>query len=399
MPITALYFHRISLVTLLANVTVVPILGLTVIPCGLLSVLSLPWSPLTAEIFLRLGSWCLTAMLEVVRFWAQLPFSSLWVPEPSAFEVLLFYVLILSLVFFRRWSWMKWALCFAVVSIMVDVAYWTYRNGFSNDLRVTFLDVGQGNAAFIEFPRGKTMLIDGGGFPGSNFDVGKMVVAPYLWRSKIRRVDYLVLTHPQADHMNGLRFIAGAFSPAEFWFDGRRGQNRNLQELLGILEAGKTQILGPSNLVGGRNINAARIEFLHPIEGTGLWRNFVRNAGPNDYSLVLKISYAGKSFLFPGDLGKTGESFLVAEKDPRLRSDILLAPHHGSRNSSSRQFLQMVQPQYCVISAGYGNFFGFPHPETLQRLQKTGCRVLRIDLQGAVHFEIDPDSFDVQTYL
>jgi len=115
--------------------------------------------------------------------------------------------------------------------------------------------------------------------------------------------------------------------------------------------------------------------------------------------LVLKISFHGKSFLFPGDLESEGEAVLVSTKQNALKSDVLLSPHHGSKSSSTREFLSMVKPGICVISSGQGNFFGFPHEQTLKRLEEIGCRAIRIDQSGAVQCTVGPDQrFDVRTF-
>ncbi|MBE9569493.1 MAG: hypothetical protein IMF11_02600 [Proteobacteria bacterium] len=119
----------------------------------------------------------------------------------------------------------------------------------------------------------------------------------------------------------------------------------------------------------------------------------------NNNSLVLKISYGGKSFLFPGDLERQGEEIIVSNAGQVLKSDILLSPHHGSKSSSSREFLRMVRPRVCVISSGEGNFFGFPHQQTLESLRDIGCRVIRIDKAGAVQCRVGGNKFEISTFV
>ena len=119
----------------------------------------------------------------------------------------------------------------------------------------------------------------------------------------------------------------------------------------------------------------------------------------NNHSLVLKISFGGKSFLFPGDIEFRGEQVLVSDSAGSLRAHVLLSPHHGSKSSSSKAFLKQVQPDICVISSGAGNFFGFPHDQTLQRLQNLGCTIIRTDQAGAVQAVVGRDRFEVTTFL
>jgi competence protein ComEC len=399
LPIISFFFHRISAVAIPANVIVVPILGLWVIPLGLLSVASLPVSPALAHLFLQLGAWGMECMSAAVQFWAHFPWTSLWVVTPNALEMLIFYTLIFFVFFIRRWPWAKLGLLVVLVVLVADISYWAYRTRYNPFLKVTYLDVGQGNAALIQFPGRKRMLIDGGGFSRSTFDVGRMVVAPFLFYSKILRVDYLVLTHPQADHMNGLRFIASHFHPEEFWYNGYGVRNRSFLELMKIVEESKIRKRLPFHIRDVREISGVKVELLHPHSEQRKEQLLENTTGMNNNSLVLKLSYGGKSLLFPGDLERGGEELVISRAGSLLRSDILLAPHHGSRYSCSQAFLQMVRPQTCVISSGQGNYFGFPHSETLERLRSAGSQVLRIDQVGAVQLSIGPNRFEVRSYL
>jgi competence protein ComEC len=264
---------------------------------------------------------------------------------------------------------------------------------------VTYLDVGQGNSALIQFPGKERMLIDGGGFPRDHFDVGKMVVAPSLWHSKLGRIDYLVLTHPQADHMNGLRFIASHFKPKEFWYNGESVENRSFKELMKILDVKKTKKLLPVDLKGGREISGVKVELLHPLSEGDIRKLMIRPLKLNNNSMVIRLSYQGKSFLFPGDLERLGEETIVSNAGSLLRSEVMLAPHHGSRTSCSKAFLRMVRPRICIVSSGGNNYFGFPHPETLKRLKEIGSQIIRIDQKGAVEVSVGPNHFEMNNFL
>ncbi len=399
LPIISFYFHRVSLVTIPANLTVVPILGLWIIPNGLLSAVTLPFSAQAASLFLHLGAWGLHAIMEVIRFWSDFSWASAWVVTPNLFEMLMFYTLIFFIFFFKRLPWARVGLAVLTVFILVDAGYWIHRVHFNRDLKVTFLDVGQANAALVEFPGGQKMIIDGGGFPRDQFDVGQMVVAPFMWHSKIKKIDYLVLSHPQSDHMNGLRFIAREFHSKEFWYNGDQVKTASFKELMAIIESKNIKTLLPVDLVQGREINGAKIDYLYPLPNGKTSNLFDNGKRLNNNSLVLKISFAGKSFLFPGDLEREGEALLVSSKQNALTSDVLLSPHHGSRSSSTREFLRMIKPGICVISSGEGNFFGFPHEQTLESLREIGCRAIRIDQSGAVQCTVSPDQrFEVRTF-
>ena len=399
LPIVSFHFHRVSVVALPANLMAVPILGLWVIPLGLLSAAALLFSSALANLTLQLGAWGMEWMSAIIRFWSQVPWASLWVVTPNLFEIFLFYSLIFFIYFLRRWSWTKAGLVLVLLLGAGDLSYWTYKTQFNPHLEVTFLDVGQGNSALIRFPGRQRMLIDGGGFSRSTFDLGRNVVAPFLWHSKMLRVDYLVMSHPQSDHMNGLRFIASHFHAKEFWSNGDEVEKESFKDLMRIVEEKRIKKLFPGDLMMGREISGVRIEVLHPRSDQGKSRSSKGSGGLNNRSLVLRLTYGGKSMLFPGDVEEAGEVTLVSGARRLLESDILLVPHHGSKSSCSKMFLQEVKPSLCIISCGRGNYFGFPHPDTLRRLEEVGCQTMRIDQVGSVRFSVAPGHFEIGSFL
>jgi competence protein ComEC len=399
LPLTTFYFHRVSVVTVPANLVVVPIMGLLVLPLGLISALLIPFLPQLAEIILQPCLWGLHTMMASIRFWSQLPFSSLWVISPNFFEISVLYGLILSIAFIGKSRKVKWCTCFFAFILIVDTAYWIGHVRFNEDLRVTFLDVGHGSAVLVEFPKGKKMLIDGGGFPGDYFDVGKMVVAPTLWHQKIAKIHYMVLSHADADHMNGLRFIAEAFQPDEFWYNGRNVKKKTFQELMHIIESGKIEILDPSQLGHTRIINDVKIRVLHPPAGKASVCLTKGQKGENNHSLVLSISFRGKKFLFPGDLEQDGEKTLLANVKEAAKCDVLLSPHHGHADSNPAWFLRAVQPRVCIISSGQWRPHSAHHQDTLNRLAAIDCKAIKIDQSGAVRCIVKTDGLDFKCFL
>jgi competence protein ComEC len=399
LPIIVYFFHMISLATVPANVMAVPIMGLWVLPLGLSSALVLPLSEPVASLLLQLGAWGLGLMMDVIRFWAGLSWCSVWVVTPNFFEIFLYYAFLFCLYFLSRSQGAIIGLVVVTAMLLADIGYWINRVNFNKELRVCFIDVGQASAALVEFPGGKKMMIDGGGFSRDSFDVGRMVLAPFLWHQKISRIHYLALSHPQSDHMNGLRFIAQEFHPEEFWHNGDMVSTQSFKELMGIFEKEKINRLLPKDLAGAREINGARVEVLHPFADKKRSHALYSETDLNNNSLVLRISCHGRSFLFPGDLERQGEASLILEAGLSLKSDVLLSPHHGSKTSNTEQFLKMVAPKICVISSGENNFFGFPHKEAIERLSDSGCSVIRIDRSGAVQFNVGQDYFEYATFL
>ena len=391
LPITSFYFHRVSLVSLLANMTALPVMGACILPLGLLAAACLPLSQALANSILAVASWGLDRMMDYVDYWSRFSWTEVQVFRPNFMEISLFYVFLFCLLSLKHLRWARVGLVLVLLILAGDITYWSYRTHFNPSLKVTYLDVGQGNAALIQFPGSERMLIDGGGFPGSDFDIGEMVIAPFLLRSKILRIDTLVMTHPEADHLGGLLFIAGHFGPKEFWYNGEKLESPNFQKLTALLDAKGISRRTPAHLKEGREISGARVEVLHPVE------EFLSRKS-NDNSLVLRISYGGTSFLFPGDLEATGEQALVARAGPQLKSDVLLIPHHGSKSSSSLAFLESVRPEVCIISAGKGNPFGFPSQDILRRLRGAGCKIIRMDEAGATEVSIGKKGLQIRSF-
>ena len=283
--------------------------------------------------------------------------------------------------------------------LMADIGYWVHRRFMHTDLRVHILDVGQGSAALLEIPNGDTILIDGGGFSNNqSFDVGERIVAPFLWSRKIGTVDTLVLSHPNSDHMNGLIYIARHFHVKNFWSTGDTTLTQSYQELRQTIS--RKNIYHPSfpELPAAQTINGVKIQILYPEKSLA-----VSDENPKDLnnnSLVLKATYKNRSFLFPGDLMAAGEKELVATLGRELKSTVLIAPHHGSKTSSSKPFLNAVKPEYIVISCGWKNRFGMPHKAVLSRYATMGCRLLyRTDESGCVRMTTDGDSLSVVAQL
>ena len=249
-------------------------------------------------------------------------------------------------------------------------------------LEVTALDVGQGDALLIRFPNGLTMLMDAGGLARSSFDVGSKVVAPALRRLGLVKIDILAITHAHHDHLGGAAALLKAFEPRALWLGRMPRSDPPVLEIERLAEERGCAVVfarrGARIVAGG-----ARIEVLNPGAG-------VADSGPavNDDSLVLRLSFGGRSVLLTGDLEASVEAFLVRE-DRDLSADLLKVGHHGSRTSTSGPFLGLVRPTIGVISVGAANPWGHPDAEVLRRLREAGVEVFRTDRDGAVRFSTD----------
>jgi competence protein ComEC len=256
---------------------------------------------------------------------------------------------------------------------------------------MTMIDVGQGDALMVQFPNGRSVLIDAGG-SGSSFDIGDRVVAPALWALGVRRLDRLAVTHPDLDHIGGAASVAAIFAPLEIW-EGvpvPRDLNRTaLHDLAAARRLPWRQARRDDRL----ELGAVTVDVLNPR--TPDWE---RQRVRNDDSLVLRVRYGLVELLLTGDISAAIERELLADSGggPPLR--LLKVAHHGSRTSSSRTFLERYAPVAALISAGRGNTFGHPAPDVLAELGRVRARVFRTDRDGAVTVETDGRELRVRTW-
>ncbi|MCX8012623.1 MAG: DNA internalization-related competence protein ComEC/Rec2, partial [Desulfobacterota bacterium] len=217
-PLTARYFHLVSPSGLLANLLMVPLAGFLVVT-GLVGIFFVFFSSIIAENIFSLVGFLGTLSTKIINIVSNFPGAGFLVPTPSLATIFLFYLALFSL--FLRESCRQAKKIFVISLVLLTInSLYSYLHLVPHGLKVTFIDVGQGDSIFVNFPEGKTMLIDGGGFPNQDFDVGKNIVAPFLLHQGVRRIDYLVLTHPHPDHYTGLIYIAKNFSIGEFWSNG-----------------------------------------------------------------------------------------------------------------------------------------------------------------------------------
>ena len=408
MPLAMLYFNQISLVGLLANFIIVPLIGFVVVPLGLLAVFLYPLTVSVALGCLKAGAFVLAQAIGVINFFADLPFAAVKTVTPSYFEIGCFYVLFWAILNLKLVSSKTPAekdkvpgksfiqkpaaivVLLAMLALSADACFWLNNRFWHDDLRVTMIDVGHGNAALLELPKGYNILIDGGGFSDNSvFDIGARIIAPFLWQKKIKTVDTLVLSHPNSDHLNGLIYIAEHFNVKNVWANNEAANTLGYKKFMETINKNKIHMPEYKEVVGIHDINGVRLDICYPSLDFIKKRKLERWRNVNNNSMVLKASFGSESFLFPGDIEIRAEYELVAIAGDKLKSTVLLAPHHGSKTSSSEMFIEKVNPKVIIISSGRKSRFGFPHPSVLKRYKEKGCRILGTARNGAVSMSTD----------
>jgi competence protein ComEC len=386
-PITAANFERVSLVAVPANVLAAFLFEATIITAAAVAAMGIVYQPLADAVSVL----CLvpvSLLITVARAFGSIPGASLAVTGVGLEVAAGFYAVLATATWVitsrpampptaepaRR---VPWAFSAAVLVVAAAAFVWSPVLFESpNRLRVTVLDVGQGDAILIETPSGHRILVDGGPSPSALLNaLGEVLPAGS------RRIDLVVLTHPQEDHVGGLPGVSERYDVRAAAFNGSGRELPSYRAWLDGLEADGTAL---TVLSAGQIARAGvvTIEVLGPPS-----RSIGGGADdPNNNSVVLRVTYGDISFLLTGDLAFEGEDSLLGSFGD-LRATVLKVGHHGSDGSSGADFLAAVSPEIAVISAGAGNGFGHPSPTTLLRLRDTP--IFRTDRNGNVRFETD----------
>ena len=355
LPISLVHFNQLSTIGVIANLGVVPLAGLATV-LGLVAVAAGFVSEALAG-WLFAAAWPILLLLRgVVAAAAAVPGAVIHVPAPGPLAIAGYVgALALGLSAWRlRETRLRLARRLAIGAIAlatasVLVTLWPALRPADGRLRITVLDVGQGDAIVVEGPDGRTVLVDAGAGGPYRLDAGERVVAPFLWNRGILRLAAVVVTHDDADHAGGMAAVRERFTVRERWN--------------GAVEAGPLAL-------GGAVIT--------PLATAA--------DGRNDAARVLRVDFGLVSVLLASDVEAAGEHALVASGAP-LGATVLKVPHHGSRTSSGVALLAAVHPSIAIVSVGRRNPYGHPDPGVLARLATTGADVYRTDHDGAILLE------------
>ncbi len=399
LPIGMFYFNQVSLAGPAANLVVVPLVGTLVVPAGLLGVLLSLFHAAAAGLCWQVAAWGVKWMLLFIHTVAAWPYAAVQTITPSTVEIILYYLFILVLLQYKRRKVFYVGMAAVIAASGMDAAWWYHQRFARREMIVTAIDVGQGSAHLLELPGGGTVLIDGGGFSDNRmFDVGARILAPLLWRKKIKTIDVLALSHPNSDHLNGLLYILEHFKVREVWSNHEPADTFGYRRWAQVIRSRCLRHTSFEDVAVGKRIGDVLFEILSPpnnfmqLAETESWRDLDNN------SLVIRAVFNRIGFLFPGDIDTKAEADLLARVDRcKLKNQVYFAAHHGSRYSNCASFLRAVQPSDTIISAGWKNRFKFPHKTVLKRLSAAGCRTWRTDLCGAVQVRTDGTGYWITT--
>ncbi len=388
LPFTILYFNRIPNYSLFANLLVIPLTFIGLANGIIASVVNLIW-PALADLYIQTTWLSLNLIIRFVEWLSALPGAFTEVHQISGFWIFV-YVGVLLILFDLN---SKRVRRFAVIFVLLIANLWIWQSAFENEksFEITFIDVGQGDAILLNFFDEHHILIDAG-MRNPYFDNGRRVVAPFLKRQGIHKLDAIVLSHADSDHLGGFPYILRNFKIGEIWDNGLTKDTRVFREYTHLIDSLNIphRILRAGEIV--TDFSPVQIFVLHPGE------DFIsRGYSANDASLSLKISYGEIDFITLGDIEKNGERY-VSRFGNLLQSEILKVTHHGSKTSSSEKFLDFVEPDMAVISVGQSNKFGHPRQEILKRLEERDIKIIRTDLQGAVILKTDGKNISIQAW-
>ncbi|PWU07453.1 MAG: hypothetical protein C5B51_10005 [Terriglobia bacterium] len=380
------YFHRVGFSGLSANAFVVPLMGL-IVPIGFVAVLTgWSWVASLAAGLLSLSQLAVNWHASIEPHW-RIPTPPLWLAATLSAALIVTAV---------TRGWWRLAAGSATAALLALLLWHPFAPQMHRgELELTAIDVGQGDSLLVTFPDGKRMLMDGGGIPSfghasrTQLDIGEDVVAPYLWNRSIRKIDVIALSHAHEDHIGGLPALVDDFHPAELW-TGATPDSASWRLLCAKATSNGVKLVPLSE---GRRFafGGANIVVLAPTAG------YVPADTPrNNDSLVLRLTYGRHNLVLAGDVERPIERRMLEEQEI-TRADVLKVAHHGSKTSSTEEFLSMLQPAFALISVGPENSYGHPHPDVVARLREHHAAILRTDQDGLITIRSDGRRLSLET--
>lgn len=392
-PIIMYNFNTISLTFFISNLLAGPIIGIIIILGFSIIIISLIFFPI-ANIFSKILNLLIILFLNTAKACANLPFSKIFIITPTLKFIFLYYCLLVFIIIKERIQIrINIKLRNKVIAILIILVIINPIKYFSNikqsNLKIYFVDVGQGDSTCIVTPKNKVILIDGGGnSKDENYDIGKQTLLPYLLDKKINKIDYCIVSHFDSDHCGGLMYILKNLKVKNIIIGKQYEEYENYKEFIKIAKDKKINI---RVVEAGEKITIEKnlyIDILWPINREKM---VIQNA-INNNSLVFKLRYINFSMLFTGDIEEIAEKEILdkyKENTEFLKSTILKVAHHGSKTSSTKEFINIVKPKYAVIGVGKDNKFGHPSNVTIENLKTINTEIYRTDEMGEISINVN----------
>lgn len=392
-PLSAYFFTKVSIISIVSNIFIIPLTGIAVI-LGFITFFIGLMSISLAGLFANLNYLVLNLITLIAKSFSLLPFAFIYVAQPSVMLIILYYLTVFFIIeiFYKKTLSPKIKKKAILIVLSATLLIITVQVFYPADnLKVNFINVGEGDCILIEAPNKINILIDGGGTPQSDFDVGNKIVIPYLRRKGINEIDLLILTHPHLDHLEGLLPILKEFKVDMVLDSGLLCDSSEYKEFISlILEKGISyhKAKAGDNFVFSNNLE---IFLLNPLYDS----DFYDESDFNNASIVVKLFYKNADFLFTGDIEVTAEKKLLVWQNI-LQSDILKVGHHGSITSTNLEFLDKVDPRIAIITVGK-NHFGHPSQKIIERLEDGNIQIYRTDEDGTIIIRTNGQEYWIRT--
>lgn len=392
-PLSAYFFSKVSIISIVSNIFIIPLTGIAVI-LGLITFFIGLVSSSLASIVAYINYLVLILITSIAKSFSSLPFAFIYIAQPSIIVITLYYLTVFVIIelFYNKTISQKIKEKVALIILLVILLIIIVQVFFpAENLKVNFINVGEGDCILIEAPNKINILIDGGGTSQSDFDIGSKIVVPYLRRKGINKINLLVLTHPHLDHLEGLLPVIREFKVGVVLDGGLSCDSSEYREFISlILKKGITyhKARAGDNFIFSNNLE---IFLLNPLYDS----DFYNVSDFNNASIVVKLFYKNADFLFTGDIEESTEKELLVWENI-LQSDILKVGHHGSSTSDNLEFLDKVDPSIAIITVGK-NPFGHPSQKIIERLENRNIQIYRTDEDGTIIIRTNGQEYWIRT--
>ena len=408
MPLTVYKFNTISLNFILANLVAGPLLGLSLI-LGLIMLVTSFVSLNIAKLFSFILNIILIILMKSTKLISQIPYSNITVITQHLISIVIIYTIIFLVYYIAKLPELRKKLkaknkfiirTIAIVLSITIISAATLKLLEGEKLKLYFVDVGQGDCTYLKTPSEKNILIDGGGNRDKEkYDVGKKVLLPYLLDRRVKKLDYIIVSHFDADHAQGLEAVIQNIKVKNIIVCKQASDSALYKEIIKLCKKKNVNII---TVKRGQTIKIDKyvhFEILHPgdimlDDGKG---------GLNANAIVAKMYCTIKNktttIMFTGDIEEKAEEELVKIYGDKLKADILKVAHHGSKTSSTAEFLKCVSPKIALIGVGKDNTFGHPNSGVLSRLENINAKIYRTDKLGEITVTISKNKTSIKTMI